>query len=64
MSNALTADFAPVSIENTNWASPAEIAQGERNAHRAQGWLIALGATTVLWAGIVGGIWAIVNAFN
>jgi hypothetical protein len=63
MSNATT-DYVPVSIERGSWLSPVEIAEGERNSHRAQGWLVALGATTVLWAGIGAGIWAIVNALG
>ncbi len=64
MSNTATIEYAPISVDQVNWARPVEIAQGERNTHRAQGWMIALGATVVLWSGIGAGIWGIVTAIS
>jgi len=63
MSNTAAIDYAPISVDQVNWVRPIG-AQGDRNAHRAQGWLIALGATVVLWSGIGAGIWAIVTAVS
>jgi hypothetical protein len=46
------------------WFLPSGAAQGERNAHRARGWLIVVGASIVLWAAVAVAVVAIVSAIN
>ena len=46
------------------WFIPAGVAHGERNAHRARGWLIVVGASVILWAAIAIAVVAVVSAMN
>jgi hypothetical protein len=46
------------------WFIPTGAAQGERNEHRARGWLIVVGASVILWAAIAIAVVAVVSALN
>jgi hypothetical protein len=46
------------------WFMPTGAAHGERNSHRARGWLIVVGASVLLWAVIAIAVVAVVSAMN
>jgi hypothetical protein len=46
------------------WFLPTGVAQGERNIHRARGWVVVLVASVVLWAAIAIAVVAVVSAMN
>jgi hypothetical protein len=64
MRDTAAAGHDTTSSDEPIWFLPAGAAQGERNAHRARGWLIVIGASIVLWAAVAVAVVAIVSAIN
>lgn len=51
-------------IQRSHTSIAHDGALDSRNAHRSQGWILAISASVALWSGIGAAVWSVVSYLN